>query len=147
MLEQATSIPNGIKFGPVFVNDAKMPGTGDAGTPLHLYPRADAVQHSEIAGMRDTIDAYVDKLPVWMSQLRRALGHLNWPEEMRHIPHDAVVHASVRERFTLPGVVKAEGAGAYRPKALRQHAEFGRYYLDAASEPSAAAGVAAPRHE
>ncbi len=131
MLEQATAIPNGIKVGPVFVDGAKMAGTGGAGTALHIYPRADAVQHSEIAAMHDTIDAYVDKLPTWMGRLRGWLGRLDWPAEMRHITNDAVVHASVRERFGLPRVVQADGAGPYRPQALRQHEEFRRYYTDA----------------
>jgi uncharacterized protein (DUF2235 family) len=128
MLEQATSVPHGIKFGPVFVNDAKMPAAGDAGTPLHVYPRADAVQHSEIAGMRDTIDGYLELVPVWMRHVRGWLTRLNWPEQMRAVPHDARVHDSVRQRFDFSNVVQSAGAGPYRPDALRQHDDFRRYY-------------------
>jgi uncharacterized protein (DUF2235 family) len=69
MIEQASTVPNGLKLGPVFVNGTSMPGTGAAGTPLNLYPRADGVQHCELAGMRDTIDAYVDQLSGWMKLL------------------------------------------------------------------------------
>ena len=58
MIEQATSIPNGLKIGPVFVNGEKMPGTADVGDPLRVFPSADGVQHCEIAGMRDTIDQH-----------------------------------------------------------------------------------------
>ena len=92
MIEQATTIPDGIKFGPVFVHGTKMPVTGDAGTALNLYPRADGVQHCELAGMRDTIDGYVGMLPRWMKWTRGWLGWLGWPEQKRTIPHDAVVH-------------------------------------------------------
>jgi uncharacterized protein (DUF2235 family) len=128
MIEQATTIPNGIKFGPVFVHDTKMPGTGDAGTPLNLYPRADGVQHCELAGMRDTIDGYVDMLPRWMKWTRGWLGRLDWPEAMRKIPNDAKVHDSVKERFGLESVVQCAGHGAYRPESMRQHDEFKALY-------------------
>ena len=128
MVEEATTIPNGVKFGPVFVNGTKMPGTGDAGTPLNLYPRADGVQHCELAGMRDTIDSYVDMLPNWIRLLRGWLGRFNWPEEMRKIPNDARVHESVRERFKLDSVVQCAGHGPYRPEAMRHHDEFKTYY-------------------
>lgn len=128
MIEQATTIPNGIKFGPVYVHNTKMPGTGDAGTPLNLYPRADGVQHCELAGMRDTIDGYVGMLPRWMKWTRGWLGRLDWPEAMRKIPHDAVVHESVRERFKFDSVVQCAGHGAYRPESMRQHDEFKGLY-------------------
>jgi len=35
--------------------------TGEAGPALNIYPAADGVQHSEVAGMRDTLDAYAAK--------------------------------------------------------------------------------------
>jgi hypothetical protein len=124
MVEQATTIPNGIKFGPVFVNGTKMPGTGDAGMPLNLYPRGDGVQHCELAGMRDTIDFYVDTLPNWMRVLRGWLGRLDWPEEMRKIPNDARVHESVRERFQLDSIAQCAGH-------VRHHDEFKTYYSPA----------------
>jgi hypothetical protein len=128
MLEQATSVPDGIKVGPVHVDDVRMPGTGETGTPLHIYPRANAVQHCELAGMRDSIDGLVDSLPRWMRLARSLLGGLAWPEEMRAIPHDAVVHDSVRERFGLDNVPQCAGVGPYRPEALRAHDEFATYY-------------------
>jgi uncharacterized protein (DUF2235 family) len=128
MLEQATSVPDGIKVGPVYVDDMKMPGTGETGTPLHIYPRSNGVQHCELAGMRDSIDGLVDSLPRWMRLTRRLLGGLAWPEEKRSIPHDAVVHDSVRERFALDRVPQCAGDGPYRPEALRAHDEFAKYY-------------------
>jgi uncharacterized protein (DUF2235 family) len=125
MIEQATTVPNGLKIGPTFVNGTKMPGTGGNGTPLNLYPRADGVQHCELAGMRDSIDGYAERLP---QSLRGLLGRLGWPEEMRKIDPKAPVHSSVGERFKLTSVVQCAGQGAYRPEALRHHDEFESYY-------------------
>jgi hypothetical protein len=47
-----------------------MPGTGDAGEPLHVFPAADDVQHCEIAGMRDILDRRTPSL------LRRFTGSI-----------------------------------------------------------------------
>lgn len=79
--------------------------------------------------MRDTIDIYVEKLPNWMKLLRGLLERLNWPEEMRKIPHDARVHKSVRDRYKLVSVVQCAGHGPYRPEAMRNHDEFKTYYM------------------
>jgi hypothetical protein len=128
MIEQATTIPHPLKFGPAFVSGTKVPGTGDNGTALNLYPRPDGVQHCELAGMHDTIDGYADRIPGWLGFLKGQLTRLNWPEEMRPITHDAPVHPSVRERFKLVSVVQCAGHGPYRPEALRQHDEFKTYY-------------------
>ncbi len=128
MVEQATSIPNGIKLGPIFINGVKIPNTGNAGTPLYIYPRPDGVQHCELASTRDVIDSYADKLPMWMGYLRKRLKNFNWPEEGRKIPRDAVVHESVRDRFELSSVMQCMGHGTYRPEALREHNKFKRYY-------------------
>lgn len=129
MIEQATTIPNGLKLGPVFVDGTKLPGTGDNGTPLNLFPRADGVQHCEIAGMRDTIDQLSGNFPAFM---RGLFNRLNWPEEMRKIDPEAPVHPSVTERFKLDNVVQcAAGLGPYRPEALRNHSEFKSYYKPA----------------
>jgi hypothetical protein len=63
MCEQATSVPDGLRTGPIYVDGAKMPNTGDAGPAVNIFPAADGVQHCEVAGMRDTLDAYAAKLP------------------------------------------------------------------------------------
>jgi uncharacterized protein (DUF2235 family) len=128
MVAQATAVPDGVKVGPVFVDGAKLEGTGSEGTPLHLYPRADGVQHCELAGMRDTIDGYISKVPAWIPLVRAWLARLNWPEEMRKVPHDARVDQSVRARFRLDDVAQCAGHGAYRPEAMRHHDEFGKLY-------------------
>lgn len=128
MIAQATAVANGLKVGPVFVDGVKVEGAGGEGTPLHLYPRADGVQHCELAGMRDTIDGYIAKVPAWIPLVRGWLAGLNWPEEMRKVPHDARVDESVRARFTLQDVVQCAGHGAYRPKSMRHHDEFGKLY-------------------
>jgi uncharacterized protein (DUF2235 family) len=128
MIGQATSVPDGLKLGPVYVNDVKAANTGDEGTPLHLFPRADGVQHCELAGMRDTIDGYVAHVPVWLPLVRGWLAKLNWPEQMRKIPYDARVDESVRQRFRLDNVTQCAGHGKYRPEAMRHHDEFGTLY-------------------
>jgi hypothetical protein len=51
MIEEAVVIPGGLKVGPVFANGEKLPNTGNYGQPLHLFPAADGVQHSEIAAL------------------------------------------------------------------------------------------------
>lgn len=122
MIEQAISVPNGLKIGPVFVNGAKMPGTGDAGDALCLFPSADGVQHCELAGMRDTIDGWSP------SYLRGLTARLNWAERVRVIRPDAPVHETVRQRFDLADVRQCAGFGAYRPSNLSQHNDFKKYY-------------------
>jgi uncharacterized protein (DUF2235 family) len=124
MIEQATSLPHPLKLGPVLVNGTKIANAGDAGTALNLYPRADGVQHSQVAAMRDVIDRYADLVPNWLGFTKNLLGRLNWPEELRTITHDAPVHPSVRERFKLESVVQCGSHGPYRPEALRRHDEF-----------------------
>jgi uncharacterized protein (DUF2235 family) len=128
MIEQATTVPYPLKLGPVYLNAAEMPGTGDSGTPLNIYPRANGVQHCEIAATRDIIEGYADWIPSWLGFLKAQVELLNWPEEMRSISHDAPVHSSVRERFQLTSVVQCAGYGPYRPEALRHHDEFKSYY-------------------
>lgn len=125
MIGQAITFPNGLKIGPTFVNGVKLPNTPMSGTPLNLYPRADGVQHCELASMRDKIGRYAERLPQFVRPL---LSHLNWPEEMRKADHNAPVHPSVRERFELTSVVQCAGSGPYRPEALRHHDEFKGYY-------------------
>ena len=79
---------------------------------MSLYPRADGVQHCELADRRDTIDGYVEKLPGWMKWLRGLLGRMNWEEEIRKISTDVRVHDFVRERFKLDQAVQCAGHGA-----------------------------------
>jgi hypothetical protein len=122
MVEQATVIPNALKVGPVWVNGTKMPGTGDAGDSLHIFPAADGVQHCEIAGMRDTLDRRTPRF------LRRFTGFMNYEEKVRKIDHDAPVHPTVRQRFALLEVVQCAGWGRYHPRALESHDDFKSYY-------------------
>ncbi|WP_164034204.1 DUF2235 domain-containing protein, partial [Serratia marcescens] len=65
MCEQAISVPDGLITGPIYVDGVKMPNTGDSGPALNLFPRADGVQHCDIASMRDTLDSYAASLPKW----------------------------------------------------------------------------------
>jgi hypothetical protein len=56
MIEETQKLPFPLKLGPVTVNGRKIEGTGTDGTPLHLFPAANGVQHCEIAGMHDTLE-------------------------------------------------------------------------------------------
>jgi hypothetical protein len=125
MIEQATGIRDGLKIGPVMINGKKLPGTGDSGTTLELHPAADGVGHCDIAGMRDTLDGYAQRVP---GCLRKFLRGQNWEEHVRDIKHDAPVHPTVRERFKLDFVVQCAGSGRYRPRALQGHDDFKSYY-------------------
>ncbi|HEY5130179.1 MAG TPA: DUF2235 domain-containing protein [Bradyrhizobium sp.] len=125
MIEQATVVPNGLKVGPVFVNGTKMPGAGEQGAALHLFPAADGVQHCEIAGMRDTIDQLAQRSPRFLHGL---FEKLKWPEEMRKIDPKAPVHPFVTDRFKLDEVVQCASVGAYRPESLGKHEDFKNSY-------------------
>jgi uncharacterized protein (DUF2235 family) len=128
MCGEAVSVPDGLLTGPIFVDDRKMAGTGDAGQALNIYTDAGGVQHCEVVGMRDTIDGFADMLPNW-SWLRRLLARQNWEIKIRDVGATAMVHPTVRRRFDLPTVVRCDaGAGPYRPDALAHHDDFKRYY-------------------
>jgi uncharacterized protein (DUF2235 family) len=125
MIEQATVIPSGLKIGPVFVHGNKLPGTGEQGTALNLYPSADVVQHDEMAGMRDTLDQRAEHLP---SFLRGLVAGMNYERQVRTIRHDAPLHPTVKERFKLNSVVQVGGSGPYRPEALQGHDDLKEWY-------------------
>jgi Uncharacterized alpha/beta hydrolase domain (DUF2235) len=129
LCEQATSVPNGLKTGPIFVNDKKMANTGDTGPALHIFPSADGVQHCEISGMRDTLDAYAAKVPPW-GWLQRYIGGLNWEMKIRDIAHDAPVHPTVKTRAELSELTQCAAIGPYRPEALRNHDDFRHLYAE-----------------
>jgi len=124
MCREATSVPNGLLTGPIFVNGEKMPNTGDNGPALNIYPAADGVQHCGVAGMRDTVDGYATKLPKW-SWLQKFISRQNWQTKDRMIDRAAKVHPTVRTRFDLSSMVQcADGVGLYGPNALAYHDDF-----------------------
>lgn len=127
MCHEAIRVPDGLKTGSIFVNGKKMWGPDDCGPAINIFPRADGVQHCELAGMRDTLDAYAARLPNWR-WLRQFIAGMNWAKEVRPVPHDAPVHPTVTARFALPEVVQCAGVGAYRPEALRAHDKFASHY-------------------
>lgn len=122
MLDEAINIPDGLRVGPVYVNGQKMPGSGNAGTTLYMYPAEDGVQHDEILGMRDTLNSIQ---PRWLARLLR---NRNYTENVRTIPDDAIIHPSVHKRLALDDVRHADGRRAYRPNALRPVTRFAQYY-------------------
>lgn len=127
MIQQALEVPDGLKTGPINVAGAKLPGSGDFGQALNLYPAADGPQHCEVAGMRDTLDDYATKLPKW-KWLQNLVASYNWEVELRPIVHDAPVHETVTKRFALAVVTQCSKVGSYRPEALRNHDEFKELY-------------------
>jgi uncharacterized protein (DUF2235 family) len=129
MLEETLKLDHPIRFGPVTVTGEAMAGTGTTGTPLHLYPDATSMQHSEIAGTRDAIDAFRERLP---RILRGLLTNANYEIIKRAIPHQATIHATVKERFALETVIDcaADNVCNYRPEALRDHDDFKHSYSD-----------------
>jgi uncharacterized protein (DUF2235 family) len=135
MCEQAISVPGGLKTGPIFVDGMKMPCTGDFGPALNISPSATGVQHCEVAGMRDTLDAFSEKLPKWRWLQSRVAG-MNWETKVRDVTHDAPVDPTVTTRFALPEVTQCAGVGAYRPEALRNHDRFKHLYPGGQTSPA-----------
>jgi uncharacterized protein (DUF2235 family) len=127
MCEQARSVPGGLKTGPIFANGVKMPHTGDAGATLNIYPAADGVQHCEVAGLRDTLDALAAKLPKW-GWLQRYIAAQNWETKIREMNSKAPVDPTVKTRAGLAKVTQCACVGPYRPEALRNHDDFKQYY-------------------
>ena len=114
--------------GPIFVSGEKLQCSGDIGQALYIYPDAGGVRHCEVAGMRDTLDAFADRLPKWR-WLRSRIAGRNWEVKLRVIDAAAKVHPAVGQRFELPTVVQcATGVAPYRPDALAGHDDFKRYY-------------------
>jgi uncharacterized protein (DUF2235 family) len=131
MLEEIHELGHPIKFGPVIVNGQPMLGRGIAGTPLFLYPDATGIQHSEIAGTRDVIDAFRERLP---HIFRGLLTNANYEIIKRSILPTAKVHLTVAHRFLLDTVADcaSEKIGNYRPEALRDHDDFKQFYAESA---------------
>jgi T6SS, Phospholipase effector Tle1-like, catalytic domain len=127
MIEEVLKLDHPIRLGPVTVNGEGMLGTGYTGTPLHLYPDATSMQHSEIAGTRDAIDAFRERLP---RIFRGLLANANYDIIKRAILPQAKIHPTVMERFSLKSVVDcaSDKVGNYRPEALRDHNDFKDFY-------------------
>jgi hypothetical protein len=125
MVEETQKLTFPLKLGPVTVHGKRIAGTDNEGAPLHLYPAADGVQHCEIAGMRDSLDALAQK---WPGCLRGLIATENYETITRAVLHDANIHDTVTERFALKEVVDCAKVGEYRPEALREHDKFKKFY-------------------
>lgn len=117
MLEQATSIAD-----PLIVAGVETHADIANNAFLRLHPSSAGAQHCEVIAMNDAIDA---KTPKWLKWATRSLS---WDVQVRRIPHDALVHESVYERFALAAVQQPEGFLPYRPAALAQHDQFKARY-------------------
>ena len=122
MIEEVLELPDGLKMGPAIIDGKRLPQTPGDGAPLYLFPRADGLQHCEVAGMQDVLEA---RTPRWLRPLTRRLG---WKTKIREINPEAPVHPTVEERFQLLQVPQGAGSGSYRPEALRDHEKFRAYY-------------------
>lgn len=125
MIEEALSVPNPLKIGPVFINGERMPDSGTLGIPLYLRPNPGGLQHCEVAGGQDQVEA---KVPEW---IRHRLGITGWSVKIRDVKPAHALHRSVLDRFALPDVPQCAGQGPYRPEALRNHPAVKHYYDDA----------------
>jgi hypothetical protein len=85
------------------------------------------MQHSEIAGTRDAIDTFRERLP---RIIRGLLANANYELIKRSILPQATIHPSVKDRFGLTTVIDcaSEKVGNYRPEALREHIDFKQFY-------------------
>jgi hypothetical protein len=116
MIEEATVIPEGL-----LIDGQPAPGQALGIHRLQLFPAADGLQHCEVAGMRDMLEA----LPWPLNRLAKARG---WAVKVRTIHPDAPVHPSVYDRFALPEARQCNGNGPYRPMALADHRDFRQFY-------------------
>jgi uncharacterized protein (DUF2235 family) len=123
MCEQALNVPDGLMTGPIFVDGVKMARSGGAGAALNIFPASDGVQHCEVSGMRDTLDALAAKLPKW-GWVQRNIAAQNWETKVREVKHDAPLHPTVVVRAGLAKVPQCGTVGAYRPAALLGHDLF-----------------------
>jgi uncharacterized protein (DUF2235 family) len=124
MLEQAVGVPDGLKVdGMPAVADPRHPVEVMQIPRLRLHPSPTGVQHCEVAGMRDAIEARVSAswVPGWV---RRWAQGKSWAIKDRDIKPDATVHPSVDERFALPSVAQCDGSAPYRPVPLATHVRF-----------------------
>ena len=128
MIEEVLSLPAPFKIGPVYVNGAKLQGTGTDGEALRAFPAVDGLQHCEVVGMRDAVEA---KTPSWLRWATKSLGYKVKP---RVIHGDASLHKTVYERLGLPAVLQSSLVGAYRPEQLRDHKKCQSYYPSAEME-------------
>jgi uncharacterized protein (DUF2235 family) len=85
MIEEAVSVPDGLKLGSVFVNGARIEGTAEEGPAIYLHPSDSGLQHDERLGTRD----YLDRIRPLV--LRRLLKSANYGIQIRELPADGIV--------------------------------------------------------
>ena len=122
MIQEALTLPQPLKVGPVFVNGEKLAGSGSDGEALRLFPSVGGLQHCEVAGMRDTVERRTPRL------LRRFTKNLSYKVKPRKIDPGASVHASVIERLQLAEVGQCTCFGPYRPSQLAAHTKCLTFY-------------------
>jgi hypothetical protein len=122
MIEEATSVPNGLKVAPVVAHGKLVSGTMTGPAQLSLFPAASGVQHCEVAGMKDTLER---RVPKWLQRWTTGMG---WKVKVRDVKSGAELHPTVLERFAFAEVQQCAWFGPYRPEALRNHPQVAHYY-------------------
>jgi hypothetical protein len=113
MLKAATVIPHPLKY------DERL---------LMTHPSPEGRRHDEVKSG-------------W-GLLTRLTGG-SWTEQYRKLPsNEAAMHRSVYERFDLPEAFEYDIWKPYRPKTLRDHVDFARFYEDSAPFPAASLSTA-----
>ncbi|MEJ2801588.1 DUF2235 domain-containing protein [Comamonadaceae bacterium PP-2] len=111
MLDEATTLPFPLIVDP---------------TRLNLFPDPQGMQHSEIESMRDAYPAWWPRESRW-----------TWKQEIREIPTDAPLHATVEKRFRVsPGILDYGKRAAYRPKNLCSHSKVATFYAAVPADPT-----------
>lgn len=77
-------------------------------TVVQTYPSAEGIQHDETKSIIFRFGETID----------------------RQIPHDAILHPTVFQRFKLPTVLQYDISAPYRPTALKAHDDLSAYYAE-----------------
>lgn len=105
MVDEASSLPH-----PVLLDRSR----------LRLWPDHAGMQHSELVLLRD-------RRLWWMPHWLPAFLRRGWAPGPRK-PSGYPLHPSVHARFAEDAVVRADGAGPYRPEAMRGDGRFGPFF-------------------
>jgi uncharacterized protein (DUF2235 family) len=91
---------------------------------LKSWPSSAGPQHDERK-------AALAAMPGWLVRVLRlfvSAKSIGWEQGLRTVPHDAPLHPSVVERFTVGPVLHFDETIDYRPEPLRNHDAVKQYY-------------------
>ncbi|MGI9484038.1 MAG: phospholipase effector Tle1 domain-containing protein, partial [Hyphomicrobiales bacterium] len=80
------------------------------------------------------LNAHPSSAGLQHDELKRSI--IPWPEKLRCVPPDAILHPTVIERFKLSAIVDYDQTKKYRPENLRPHKDVAEFYAEGdADEP------------